>query len=80
MKEQIENKDKELFIVVSREIESSQRWLTEFNEKYSADSTIESIDNLNKKSLENIHNHNLCNNEDSGLIENGNFCDDQSSR
>lgn len=80
LKDQIESKEKELFIVVSREIESSQQWLTEFSEKNSADKNTESIDYIKQTVIENLNNHNSCNNAENKLIENGNFCNDQSSR
>lgn len=80
LKEQIESKEKELFIVVLHEIASSQRWLAECNGENFMDTNEESIDYKKESTIENINNHNTCNNGGNEIFKNGNFCNDQSSR
>lgn len=82
LKEQIESKEKELFLVVSREVDSNQGWLTESCEKKdSNEKSQESIEYVIKETVFDGMNGdvNLTNSKEN-VNENGNFCNNQSLR
>lgn len=77
----MENKEKELFLVVSQEIDSKQGWLTESSEKKdSNDKCEESIQYIKETVLDNTNTDLNLNNSKENINGNGNICNNQSSR
>ncbi|XP_001604036.1 josephin-2 [Nasonia vitripennis] len=81
LKEQMENKEKELFLVVSQEVESRQGWLTESSEKKdSNDKSEESIQRIKETVLDNANTDLNLNNSKENINGNGNILNNQSTR
>ncbi|XP_058797905.1 josephin-2 [Phymastichus coffea] len=82
LKEQIESKEKELFLVVSREIDSNQGWLMDSCEKSDSITKIdEDTSKLIKEPiLDNANFDFNLNNSKERINENGNICNNQSPR
>lgn len=81
LREQIESKEKELFLVVSREVESNQGWLTESCEKKdSNEKSQESIEYIKEPEFDNGNIDVNLNDSKEKVNENGNFCNNQSFR
>lgn len=76
LKEQIESKEKELFLVVTREIENNQGWLMESSETGKNGSSQLIIEPV----LDNADIDINLNNSKERINENGNVCNNQSSR
>jgi hypothetical protein len=86
----MESKEKELFLVVSREVENNQGWLIESTEKENLiqetekenliQETEKIVEYINDNEFENANIDLNLNNSKEKMNENGNFCNNQSSR
>ncbi|XP_011503408.1 PREDICTED: josephin-2 [Ceratosolen solmsi marchali] len=80
LKEQMESKEKELFLVVTQEVENNQGWLIESTEKNSNEKTETLNEFINDNQVQNANIDLNLNNSNDTMNENGNFCNNQSSR
>ncbi|XP_014214803.1 josephin-2 [Copidosoma floridanum] len=80
LREQLDSKEKELFIVVTREVEKNQKWLTEFCEENASNEDDDKLNKYIEETVLDVPSENSVVNSQEKTNEFENVCNNQSLR